>query len=185
MNNNETPSADPAAEAEGTDIIRNPENRDHKAYSDPGHPNHKSVAARVESLFARAFPGTITLGGGDDIPAHINEALDKELGVKQAPTVPAKPVDTRPAAEGEPPSLTAEEAAAVESLRAGGHQAEAELLQEFGSETQAVVARAQSVASHLQATSPVWESLALAAVEKLGQAEVMRLLNRIGKDFGF
>ena len=49
------------------------------------------VIAGVNKAFENANPGTATLGGGEDIPAHINEGMNKELGISQAPEAVIQP----------------------------------------------------------------------------------------------
>jgi hypothetical protein len=79
--------ADPPANAEA-DRIR----------TDPSHPMNarykagdQAVHDHVWELRQRAYPGGKTIGGGEDIPAHINEPMNKELGIQSSPPAPARP----------------------------------------------------------------------------------------------
>jgi len=63
----------------------------HPRYADFYHRQNPDVIAGVNKAFENANPGTSTLGAGEDLPPHINEGLNKELGINQVPEAGAQP----------------------------------------------------------------------------------------------
>jgi hypothetical protein len=180
--NNQTPSAaDARAEAEATDILRNPDNKDHKIYWDPGHYNHQAVKERVESLFSRAYPGTTTL---DDIDTGLQKAMAESLGLKtEVESKPAEtPAKTPEAQPGEQTQISPEEA----QIKQGADAAAQELLIKYGDQAGEMLSRAQNFSSYLETTSPVWPTIVMSAIKHgIPQHVIVEILAEAGVDYGF
>ena len=84
------PPADPAALAEAQDIISNPQNPRHQSYQR----GDKFTADHIDSLYKRAYPGEVSLGGD---PPELQEALAEPVAPPTTQTQPA----TQPSSPGE------------------------------------------------------------------------------------
>lgn len=161
----------------------------HPHYADFYHHQKPDVVAAVNKAFEAATPGTTTLGGGEDLPAHLNDAMNREAGISQAPEA------TQPQASGGEPLLDADQVIAqieqqadldpqtkeiqrqaIESLRGAWGYAFKENFRDYQHALGAMVTSPQE----FQEFCELQDKLGLADSSEL-QAQVARLFSRAGR----
>jgi hypothetical protein len=95
---------------QANDVISNPENPNHKAFYEN---SNADLVNAVNRAFQTAYPGSMSFS--NDLPQHINDAMNKEAG--QAPQTPAPDPDpTSTPSGGDPYEYSKEQV--TESLKA-------------------------------------------------------------------